>query len=407
MESKPRIIVVGGGFAGVRAMLDLVGQLGDRAELILVSQNKMFEYYPGLHQIVGHQHEGLVELPLSVIFEPYRVTLVHERVIGCDPAVKAVTLASGTILQSDYLVMALGSQTDYFNIKGLNELSFGLKSVAQARALKAHIEHQFKISAKTEGTERVIGLHFVVVGGGPAGVDLAGELAHRTKQLARQYEIPESFVTLDLIEAAPRILPMMNPAISASVESRLRSVGVNIFLNRNLMHEGSWTLFFQDMTLGAKTVIWTAGITTHEFYKSISGFTLGRKNRVLVDEYLQPKGFENVFVVGDAADTPYAGLAQTALYDGAYVASVIAARASDSRSTKTYKPKSVAYNIGVGHKWSVFVLGPIVIKGIIAFWLRTLIDLRFFMSILPIRRAWNSYLNPGRVSAHPSGEGQT
>jgi NADH:ubiquinone reductase (H+-translocating) len=252
MEQKPRIVVVGGGFAGVRAMLDLAKKLGSSAELILVSQNPMFEYYPGLHRIVGQKKESLTEIPLSIIFEPFPVTIMNQKVVAFDPVSKTLTLDSGVLVSGDYIVMALGSQTEYFNIKGLNELSFGLKSVREARILKDHIRHTFADQAKTEGAERMIGLHFVVVGGGPAGVDLVGELAHQTRLLAREYEIPESCVTLDLVEAAPRLLPMMSPEVSMSVQKHLRSIGVNVFLNRNLVREGSWTLFFQDMTIDCR-----------------------------------------------------------------------------------------------------------------------------------------------------------
>ncbi len=384
-EKSTHIVIAGGGFGGIRAALDLDACLPDHDRITLVSQNPHFEYYPGLHSIIGQSHRSVTHIPLAEIFQGTRVTLVIDTITACDPVLKFISLAAGGQVQGDFLVLGLGSQTEYFNIQGLEETAFGLKSVDQATRLRKHIDELFVDYANVSGAERVIGLHFVVVGGGPAGTDLAGELAHLRGILCKQHTIPESFVTIDLIEAAPRILPMMPEKVSHKVERRLRTLGVNVLQNRNLVREGSWTVFLEDMKIGAKTLVWTAGITTNEFYTTIPGLTLVKKNRVAVDPSLQAKGFENIFVIGDAADTPYAGLAQTAIHDGSFVATAICAGLA--RVPKpVYVPKPVAYNIGVGPRWSVFVIGPIVITGIVAYWMRALIDFKFFTSILPFQK---------------------
>lgn len=387
------IIIAGGGFGGVRASLDLDKCLPAGDRITLVSKNSSFEYYPGLHHIIGQSNRSITSIPLVDIFAQTRVSIVTESITACDPATKTITLGNGAQLTGDMLVLGLGSQTEYFNIKGLEETAFGLKSVEQAMRLRHHIEQLFVDYTNVSGAERVIGLHFVVVGGGPAGTDLAGELAHLRDVLCKKHNILKSFVTIDIIEAAPRILPMMSESVSQKVEKRLRVLGVNVLQNRNLVREGSWTVFLEDMKIGAKTLVWTAGITTNEFYTTVPGLALVKKNRVAVDASLQAKGFENIFVIGDAADTPYAGLAQTAIHDGAFVARAVCAGLT-GKPKPVYVPKPVAYNIGVGPRWSVFVIGPVVVTGIFAYWMRAVIDFKFFTSILPLRNVLKLFCGP-------------
>ena len=388
-----KILVIGGGFGGIRTALDLARQ--SHLSVTLVSNNKFFEYYPGLHKIVGVSDHVTVQVPLETIFKGTSVKLVIDEVIEVSAHEKTVVTKNHGTLATDALVLAVGSQTEFFGIEGLSEMAFGFKSVEEARRLRTHIETIFKNYQKADKAETVVGLHMVIVGAGPNGVDLAGELASLEKSLAKKYGIVESLVTIDLIEGASRVLPMMPESVSHKVEARLRKLGVNILCNRDLRKQEAWTVTLADMTMGARTLIWTAGISTNELVKKIDGAQLGKKNRVAVDEFLQIKGFQNVFMVGDAADTQYAGLAQTALYDGAYVANVITQK-SRGEIFHAYTPKSVAYNIGVGPRWSVLMVGNFIAYGIFAYITRTLIDVKFFLTILPIREVWCLYFGKNK-----------
>ncbi len=385
---QQKVIIVGGGFGGIRTALDLAEKPG--FEITLISNNPNFEYYPGLHKMLGVGELVTVQIPLTTIFKGKQVNVVVDTVTGIDAQEKSVTTTSG-LFKGDFLVLAFGSQNEYFGIAGLPEMAYGFKSVEEAQKLRNHIESLFEKHAKTEKTETVVGLHMVIVGAGPNGVDLAGELVVLDKYLAKKYGIAESFITIDLIEAAPRVLGVMSESVSRRVEKRLRNIGVNVLCNRDLKKEESWTVTLSDMTLGAQTLVWTAGIITNELVKNIQGFKLAKRNRVMVDEHLQAVGFKNVFCIGDIADTKYAGLAQTALADGAYAAQTIS-RECTGKKLKNYSPKPVAYNIGVGPRWSVLVIGKIEIFGLLPYIIRTLIDIKFFLSILPIREVVKLYL---------------
>lgn len=387
-----KALVVGGGFAGIRTALDL--SKDRNIDVTLVSDNPCFEYYPGLHKIVGVSTRPTYSVPLEKVFAGKRVSLVIGAVTAVDPSAKTVTTETET-LHADILVLAVGSQTDYFNIQGLRDTAYGFKSVAEAKRLRAHIEELFEKHAKTEKTETVIGLHMVVVGAGPNGVDLAGEISAFGCMLAKRHGIAESFLTVDLVEAGPRILGMLPEPVSHRVERRLRTLGVNVLCNRDLKKDESWTVTFADTTVGARTLVWTAGVTSNELVTRIPGLSLGKRNRVAVDEFLQPKGFKDVYCVGDIADTPYSGLAQTALYDAQYVARTILG-VGRGRKPAAYVPKKNAFNIGVGPRWSVMQAGSFVSYGILPYAVRTLIDMKFFLSILPLSDVWSMYFGKGK-----------
>lgn len=385
---KHHAVIVGGGFGGIRTALDLVKRMG--CDVTLISDNPNFEYYPGLHKMLGVGGKAVVSIPLADIFAGTGVSVIIERVTSIDASLRQVVLASGTVTRGDSLVLAFGSQTEYFNIEGLDDMAYGFKSVAEAQTLRSHIESMFEKHAHAEKAESVVGLHMVIVGGGPNGVDLAGELSALSSQLARQYSIESSLVTIDLIEGGSRVLGMLPEKVSHHVEKRLRSMGVTLLLNRELQKQGSWTVTLKDMTLGAKTLIWTAGVRANDLVKSITGATLGKRNRVAVDEYLQLKGIPGVYAIGDIADTQYAGLAQTAIHDGAYVADVIDRKVA-GKAPAAYVPAPNAFNIGCGPYWSVMMVGKVVMYGIVPYIIRTLIDIKFFLSILPAKKVWNLY----------------
>jgi len=396
MNEKKKVIIIGGGFAGIQAALDLSKKnKSGNFEITLISERDHFEYYPALHGYLSVRGPvPYISVPLADIMHNRNISVVNEKVISCDLATKSVTLQSGSVLSADYIVLAVGSESTFFNIEGLPTMSFPFQNVANAKKLREHVEVLFeKHCVGHDIADCVVGLHFVVVGAGPNGVDLAGELSVFTKHLCKKYNLNESLVTIDIIEGASGVLPMMPKNVQEIATKRLRELGVNILCNRQLLKQGSWTVALADMTLGAKTLIWTAGTTGNELVTKIPNIVLQKKNRIIVNKNLEIDQYPDCFVAGDIADTQFSGLAQTAIHDGSYIASVINARVMNT-SIGDYVPKAVAYNIGIGHGWSITKVGDVVISGKISSMLRKIIDLKYFLSILPISKVW--LLNPFR-----------
>lgn len=365
----------------------------DELEITLVSDRDHFEYYPALHGYLSVK--GPVPyhmIPLADIFSGRNVNLVIEKVTSCDLETKTIMLESGKTLSGDYIILALGSQSTFFGITGLSTMAFPFQNVMQASKLRAHVQELFaKHCTGKDIADCVVGLHFVVVGAGPNGVDLAGELATYARYLCKQHNLAESMVTIDLIEGSPAVLNMMPKQVQDIATARLRKLGVNVLCNRQLQKQGNWTVALADMTLGAKTLIWTAGTTGNELVTKIPNIVLQKKNRITVNGNLEIDQYLNCFVAGDIADTQFSGLAQTAIRDGAYIANIISGKLK-GKTVGVYIPQSVAYNIGVGHGWSITKVGNLVISGRLSSMLRKIIDLKYFLSILPISKVW--MLNP-------------
>ncbi len=403
-KSLHKVYIVGGGFAGIRAALDLVDITPENVEVILISKNHHFEYYPRIYKVVTGANPREVCIPLSEIFANTRIKIINDEIIKVDVNKKKIEGKSGIIYDYSDLVLALGSETVYFNIDGVKERSYGFKSIHEALALKKHLHKMFDVYLSSEKEDVISQLHLVIVGGGPSGVELAGKLVTYMKELSKHHSVKNEFITIDLIEAASSLVSALPSEVSSHVYNRLHKLGVNIFLNRSLVKEDIDEILMKDMSMRTNTLIWTAGSRTNHFYESIEGFTLHRNGRVLVDEYMRPEGFEHVYIAGDSAHTSYAGFAQTALYDGNFIAKTIKADYNGENMPK-YIPKKVSYAVPVGEGWAAVSWGPLKIYGWIGYILRELIDLKFFMSILPLYKAIRIFKNkPLKESCHTCGE---
>jgi len=390
-KKTSHVVIVGAGFVGISCAMRLTKLLPD-VRITLVSNKDYFEYYPALYRVVTGSSPLQACVMLSDIFDRFpNVSFVQDTIIDIDPVHKKVT-GEGGVYTGDYVVVGIGSENTYFNIEGIAELSFNFKSIHQALRLKNRLHELFEMCIDASVEEKLLNLHFVIVGGGPSGVELVGELALYVKKLAIQYGIDESFITVDLVEAGSRLLGRMSEKVSRLATQRLNELGVNIYLNRMLVKDESWTVFLKDMTIGAKTVIWAAGVQNNHIFKSITGFEYDAQSHVVVDEYLQAKHFENIFVGGDNAKTEYAGMAQTALFDGGYIANQIANKENNTTVQK-YVPQNVSYDIPIGPGWAILVHKGVTLSGKLAWWMRHLIDLRFYLSILPLHKAVRAFFS--------------
>ncbi len=215
---------------------------------------------------------------------------------------KVLTTQTGHTLNYNALILGLGMRTNYFGIKGLQEYSFGIKSLEEAEELKAHIHKQVTKDQQQD-------INYVVVGGGPTGVELAGALPSYIRSVTARHGLPPKKVHLDLIEAAPRLLPRMPKDMSRAVARQLRRLGIKIYLKTAVQAQTADALMVNDKPVRSHTVVWTAGMSNNPFF-SDNQFQLSKNGRARVDQFLQAE--PGIYIVGDNADTPYSGMAQTA-----------------------------------------------------------------------------------------------
>ena len=387
-DDTQRILIIGGGFGGVSSALALERKRLPRTEITVVSDKSHFEYQPALWRAVTGKSPREVCIPLQEVFRDKKINFVRDAIEDIDIHRKIAQGSSGSQYHFDYALLALGSETAYFDIAGLKEFSFGFKSITEALRLKRHIHHLFETCSISlqDQEEDLCRMHFVVVGSGASGVEFAGGLAVYAKTLAKHHGVDDKLITIDLIEAAPRILPMFAENVSLRVSTRLRRLGINIFTNRPMEKESLEEVKVRGVAIKTETVIWTAGTKPNSLYQKINGLNFDKKGRVMVDEYLQTEGFPHIFVVGDGASTKYSGMAQTAIHDGQTVAANIG-RSLRGKDLAPYRPKKPYYAIPVGPGWAAAAIGPITLYGIAGWLVRRIADFRFFSSILPFRKA--------------------
>ena len=391
-----RILILGGGFGGVRTALDLAKQKIPNTKIVLISDKHHFEFTPALYKLATGRSPMEMCIPLAEIFRTPDIEYLVDEVTGGSLAERVIYAKSGSRYKYDYLVLALGSETSYFNIPGIAENSFTLKSVSTALRLKNHLHELFNDFDHLSKRELMAQFQFVIVGGGPAGVELAGEIRRYARTLARAHGVSERLVTVDILQAAPRLLPTMPEEVSLRATKRLDELGINIILGRAVTGEDQHGVFLKDIKFNAKTIVWTAGVKPSHVYGLIEGLTLDKGGHVLVDSEMRAQGFENVFAIGDGAATPNAGTAQTAIYDGHYSARVIA-HSIRGEKVPDYHAKKTPYVVPIGENWAVFTYKNIVLSGRIFWWLRLLIDLKFFLTILPFNKAFTIWREGGVI----------
>lgn len=364
-KTKQRILIVGGGFAGIKTALELASE--PALDVTLLSDQENFRYYPSLYRAAVGGRKEASSIPLTEIFANKNVKIVKGEAVSIDRAKKTITTKSKKSLPYDKIVLALGVVTNYFGIKGLEENSYGIKTLEDAYKLRDHLHNQLLSELKPD-------LNYVIIGGGPTGVELAGELPGYVRHIMHRHGLEPRKIKVDLIEAAPRLISRMPKVYSKAVARRLRQLGVTLMLDRTVEASTADSLVVDGKPLASHTVIWTAGVTNHPFFKN-NGFQLNDRGKVLVDQYLQAE--PDIFVIGDNADTEYSGMAQTALYDGDFIGHNLL-RLTNGQEMKTYKPKRPVYVTPVGSGWAAVLWGNFTCFGRFGWLLRNAADWRAY-----------------------------
>lgn len=370
-------MIIGGGFAGVKAALELARD--DRNEITLVTDRPDFQYYPSLYSSATGKSHLESWVPLGEIFADHDNVVVHiDRIVGIDAEKKLCVGASEAIYHYTTLVLAVGMVTTYFGIAGLDQYSYGIKSAEEIRQLKERIH-------KDLGDDHELDKNYVVIGGGPTGVELAGALGTYLRKLSKYYGIHSPRVRVRLIEAAPRVLPRSHESTSRRVKARLEKLGVQVQTGTPVEKATAETLIVAGRPIASHTIIWTSGVTNNPLFAAHPEiFQLAKNGKVIVDEYL--KAHDSIYVIGDNAATPYSGLAQTAIHDAKYLARQLQAHKT-GRPRKKYKAVLPASVVPVGARWAAFEWRWIRFSGWPAAVIRRAADFIGYSDVLPIGQA--------------------
>lgn len=392
MTSKKttKVVVVGGGFGGVKTALELANKPG--IEVDLISDNSYFEYHGALYRsAVGHSPMEVV-IPLKDIFaQAKNVNIILDKIAFVDAKKHCLASETGNTYMYDKVVFALGNVVNYFGIDGVSEHSQAMNNINATIKLRTNLVELF--SQKHTKPVRV-----AVIGAGASGVELAGELPQFAKFVAKKYRIPAPKVKVVLVDGCDRVLPMLKPAASKKALKRLNKLGVEVHLNVRVESCTKDNVCLSAGNLGADLIVWTAGSKPSEFFAKNSGvFTLNKSGRVIVNEHLQVKNSRNMYVIGDNADTKYSGMAQTALYNALYVARTILAE-KQGKKIPPYRNRRPIYVITVGPKWAIAQIGKRVLSGRSGWSVRRKADLAIFKNFQPYKEALKTWRKADKMS---------
>ncbi|HET9721685.1 MAG TPA: FAD-dependent oxidoreductase [Candidatus Saccharimonadales bacterium] len=367
---KTKILILGGGFGGLKTALELTKN--SNFNVTLLSKHDDFRYYPALYEAATGGNLLAARIPLAEIFKDKPVNIIADTAKSLDRTKRKITGVSGKQYSYDVLIIALGVVTNYFGIKGLEKYSFGIKTVDEAEKLRDHIHKQLLDDGRPD-------LNYVVIGGGPTGIELAGALPAYIRHVARKHGLSERPLNIDLVEAAPRVTPRMPRPYSTAVQKRLRQLGIKLYLGQAVQAATADSLMVNDKPLDSHTVIWTAGVTNNPFFGQ-NKFEFGGHGKVKVNEFLQAE--PDIYIIGDNADTEYSGMAQTALYDASFVADNLK-RQLEGKQMRAYRAKKPIYVIPVGPDWAAVLWNRTHIYGRLGWVLRSAADLRGYRDYEP------------------------
>lgn len=366
-EKKPRVVILGAGFGGLTAARDL----SKYAEVTLVDRHNFQTFLPLLYQVstagLAADH---VAYPVRGAIRDTGIKFRMGSPISINHRENSVKLDSSEVLEYDHLIIAMGSATNNFGIKGVAEFSYGMKSVHEALTIRASVMRHFEDLCRFEDNSR---LAISVVGGGPTGVEMAGAMAELKRgPLTSDFKKAAENIDIYLIEAGPRLLPTFSPSLSQRTERDLEKLGVQVICNVAVKEINESKIIFSDgNSIESAITIWAAGVMGEPTIKKLSLPIEG--NRVAVEATLQVKNYPHIWAIGDISGVKNKSgkflpmVAPVAIQQGKFVAKQIAAL-KKGRSLKqfSYLDKGSMATIG-RHKAIVEVKG-IKIGGAVA-WL--------------------------------------
>ena len=369
--SRPRVVVLGGGFAGVGA----AQRLADAdADIVLVDKHDYHTFQPLLYQLatglletsaVGHSLRDLIHRQDNAAVHKATVTAI-------DLEAREVQLAEMEPLTYDYLVLALGAEVNFFGTVGAAEHAFPMYTLPDAVRLKEHVLQKWEAADKDSSLVDDGALNVIVVGGGPTGVESAGALAELYRaSFAKDYpNVPEESARIVLVEAGPEVFAMFKPDIRAYTEKALKERTVEVMTGELVESVSPTRVTLKSGTvLEAHTLVWGAGLQANALVQSL-GIELEKGNRIAVGPELRLADHPEVYVVGDIAAITDARekqllpqLGSVALQSGEHAGETIARQVAGKQAKPfKYRDKGTMATIGRGAA-VVQMLGGRTMKG--------------------------------------------
>src|SRR5262245_32718691 len=402
-----RVVIIGGGFAGINCAT----ALGNRRDVkvALIDRRNYHLFQPLLYQVaMAWLSPCDIATPIRGLMSQFdNVHVIHGEASGIDVGSRVVMTSAGAYAY-DYLVLATGAQHAYFGQEQWEQHAPGLKTLEQATEIRRRVLSAFEqAECEPDVNRRRALLTFVVVGGGPTGVELAGAIGEMTRYtLARDFRnIDPKLTRIVLIEAGPRILPSFDPQLSSRATSELERLGVQLWTNSAVTRINADGVFVGQEHLASATVLWAAGVQASPVGKTLHGET-DRQGRVMVRADLSVPGYPEVLVIGDQAhfkapymERPLPGVASVAIQQGKHAARIICADL-DGERRKEFRYLDKGQMATIGRRRAVMQKGGFRSAGVFAWFVWLLVHIYFlsgFKNRLFVLIQWSwSYLTFAR-----------
>lgn len=423
--AQPRIIIVGAGFGGLAAAKALQNT---PAEILLIDRTNHHLFQPLLYQVATSVlSAGQIGTPIRGIFRNQsNVTVILGEVTGVDKDHKCVFVSDAdrqnVPITYDYLILATGVSHSYFGHNEFERYAPGLKSLADAVAIRNKILQAFELAEAEEDPSRHRDLMtFILVGAGPTGVEMAGAIAVlvRGSMKSEFRRIDPASARIVLVDMAPRVLPPFSESLSAAAKQRLEKLGVEVRLGHSVDQIDADGIVVAGERIGSKTVIWTAGVAPSPAGKWLNVET-DRSGRVRIQSNLTVPGHSEIFVIGDTASLdqngkPLPGVAQVAMQQGRYAGKLIHNRVTGNPPPRPFSYFDKGSMAVVGKGFAVLQSGNVHISGFGAWLTWAAVHLQFLatsslrLSVF-LQWAW-TYVTGQRgsrliVNHHGSGPGK-
>ena len=369
------VVVVGSGFGGVKAALELSKrQIG---KITLISNQSYFLHHATLYATATGKSSEESVIPLNIIFAKHpNVEIIEDTISGFDPH-RMLISGKRKDYHYDKLVLALGSTTSFFGIPGMKEHAYGISNLKDVLEFHEHIHD--------EVVHNKLDKEYFVIGGGQTGVELASALNEYLADLKTVYRLKNTGSRVTLVEARERVLPHMSQSASEKVSQHLKKIGVRILTDHKVNRLDDDKITIDGKLHHTKTAIWASGVANNPFFKANSGyFHLSDNGHVEVNPYLE--ALDHVYVIGDNNNVKHSGKAWPALKQATHVAKNIA-RVATRREQKAFHAFSVPVGVPVGEHWGYVEWLGLYVAGRSGATLRRWMELYGYCQLVPFNTA--------------------
>ncbi len=368
-----KVVIIGGGFAGLNAAKAFNHA---KFDVLLIDKTNHHLFQPLLYEVAtAALSPGQIATPLREILRHQdNTTVIMGEVVKIDKRLKQITLSNGDVHGYDYLIISIGARHSYFGREDWELFAPGLKTIRDALNIREEVLISFEKAERLDNTnEAAKYLNFVIIGGGPTGVEMAGaiaEIANKTMfKNFRRIKPEESKIYL--LEALPQILPMYPSALSKKAVEALEGMGVKVLTGKKVIEINEKGVKTEDAFIESKNIIWAAGNQVSPMLGTLD-VPLDRAGRVIIGPDLSIPGHPEVFVVGDAAHSvgkdgkSLPGVAPVAIQQGRYAAKIIKTLGKENRQPFVYFDKGSLATIGKAK--AIAMIGKLQLSGFFA-WL--------------------------------------